>query len=277
MDDRALGVLNPMGDDWTLVTSYISQPLPWEQWCSIDQLGPFGSSQDETSTANSVHTPTVPSPPNSFMYRSDTRLTDIWSDNNPMAASPNLWSSDIPVTEISPSSMLSEPKLHQKRNHDTNGFPSRKSDRRNSSRDTDTDPLAKEKTQHASIRGNRSARGNNAYAVQQRNDDMKRARERNRLAANKFRAKQRAELLRLESSEQDLKRIHRDLSTCVADLTLEIYTLEMELLQHSGCNCALIQNCLVHESQRFVQALMGETQREATSRQPDQPGRSDQG
>ncbi|KAH7248488.1 hypothetical protein B0J15DRAFT_449745 [Fusarium solani] len=269
-----------MGDDWTLVTSYISQPLPWEQWCSIDQLGPFGSSQDETSTANSVHTPTVPSPPNSFVYRSDTRLTDVWSDNNPMTESPNLWSSDIPVTEIAPSSMLSEPVGFEKsppRNHDTYRFPSRKSDRRSSSRDKDTDPLAKEKTQHASIRGNRSARANNAYAVQQRNDDMKRARERNRLAANKFRAKQRAELLRLESSEQDLKRIHRDLSTCVADLTLEIYTLKMELLQHSGCNCALIQNCLVHESQRFVQALMGETQREATSRQPDQPGRSDQG
>ncbi|WAO97212.1 BZIP domain-containing protein [Fusarium falciforme] len=277
MDDRALGVLNPMGDDWTFAASYISQPLPWEQWCSIDQLGPFGSSQDETSTVNSVYAPTVPSPPNSFVYRSDTRLTDVWSDNNPMTESPNLWGSDIPVTEISPSSMLSEPNLRQKRNHDTNRFPSCKPDRRSSSRDIDMDPLAKEKTQHASFRGNRSARGNNAYAVQQRNDDMKRARERNRLAANKFRAKQRDDLLRLESSEQDLERIHRDLSTCVADLTLEIYMLKMELLQHSGCNCALIQNYLAHESQRYVQALKGGIQREATSRQPEQPGRSDQG
>jgi hypothetical protein len=106
---------------------------------------------------------------------------------------------------------------------------------------------------------------------------MKSARERNRLAANKFRAKQRDDLLRLESSEQDLERIHRDLSTCVADLTLEIYNLKMELLQHSGCNCALIQNYLVHESQRYVQALEEGVQRGPTSWQPEQPGRTEQG
>ncbi|KAH7243829.1 hypothetical protein B0J15DRAFT_403624, partial [Fusarium solani] len=56
------------------------------------------------------------------------------------------------------------------------------------------------------------------------------------------------EQLRLESSNQDLERIHRDLSTCVADLTFEVYELKMQLLQHSGCNCNLIQNYLAYES-----------------------------
>ncbi|KAH7237902.1 hypothetical protein B0J15DRAFT_406180 [Fusarium solani] len=54
--------------------------------------------------------------------------------------------------------------------------------------------------------------------------------------------------------------IHRDLSTCVADLTFEVYELKMQLLQHSGCNCTLIQNYLAHESQRYVQALVEESQ-----------------
>ncbi|KAH7232425.1 hypothetical protein B0J15DRAFT_409227, partial [Fusarium solani] len=68
------------------------------------------------------------------------------------------------------------------------------------------------------------------------------------------------EQLRLESSNQDLERIHRDLSTCVADLTFEVHKLKMQLLQHSGCNCTLIQNYLAYESQRYVQALAEKSQ-----------------
>jgi hypothetical protein len=52
------------------------------------------------------------------------------------------------------------------------------------------------------------------------------------IAAKKLRVKQREEQLRLESSNQDLERIHRDLSTCVADLTFEVYELKMQLLQY---------------------------------------------
>ncbi|KAH7224435.1 hypothetical protein B0J15DRAFT_579497 [Fusarium solani] len=298
MDDRALGLLNPVEDDGTFATPYISQYLLWEQWCSVDQLGPYGSSQDETSTAAIVYTPTGPSPHDSFVYRSGISSTDLWSDNTPMTECTDPWGALIPITETSPSFLPSDPvtfeesppfqdddwhrpwiptKQRRKRNRDTNSLPLRKSDRQSLSSDKDTTPLAKEKTQHTTIRPNRSARGDNTYAGQPRNDDMKNARERNRLAANKFRAKQRDDLLRLESSEQDLERIHRDLSTCVADLTLEIYNLKMELLQHSGCNCALIQNYLVHESQRYVQALEEGVQRGPTSWQPEQPGQTEQG
>lgn len=298
MDDRALGLLNPVEDDWTFATPCISQHFLWEQWCSIDQLGPFGSSQDETSTVAIVNAPTGPSPHDSFVYRSDISSADLWSDNSPTTECTDPWGALIPITETSPSFLPSDPvafeksppfheddchqpwvatKQRRKRNRDTNSLPLRNSDRQSPSSEKDTTTLAEEKTQHTTIRPNRSVRGDNAYAGQPRNDEMKNVRKRNRIAANKFRAKQRDELLRLESSEQDLERIHRDLSTCVTDLTLEVYNLKMELLQHSGCNCALIQNYLVHESQRYVQALEEGVQRGATSWQPEQPGRTEQG
>ena len=114
--------------------------------------------------------------------------------------------------------------------------------------------------------------GNSAYAVQQSDYEIKSARERNRIAATKFRTKQRQDQQNLESIEQDLERIHRDLSASVTDLTFEVYNLKMELLQHSGCNCTLIQNYLAQESQRYVQALEEAIPREATGSQPGQCG-----
>ncbi|EXK75747.1 hypothetical protein FOQG_19487 [Fusarium oxysporum f. sp. raphani 54005] len=33
----------------------------------------------------------------------------------------------------------------------------------------------------------------------------------------------------------------------------------MQLLQQSGCNCTLMQNYLVYESDRYIQALQGKS------------------
>jgi hypothetical protein len=49
-----------MGGDATFGTSYTPESLPWEQWWSSNQLVPFGSSEDKSSTANSVYTQTGP-------------------------------------------------------------------------------------------------------------------------------------------------------------------------------------------------------------------------
>ena len=172
MDDRALGLLNPVEDDRTFATPYISQYLLWEQWCSVDQLGPYGSSQDETSTAAIVYTPTGPSPHDSFVHRSDISSTDLWSDNSPMTECTDPWGALIPITETSPSFLPSDPvtfeesppfqdddwhrpwiptKQRRKRNRDTNSLPLRKSDRQSLSSDKDTTPLAKKKIQHTTI------------------------------------------------------------------------------------------------------------------------------
>jgi hypothetical protein len=52
----------------------------------------------------------------------------------------------------------------------------------------------------------------------------------------------------------------------VADLTFEVYELKMQLLQQAECNCTLMQNYLVHESGRYIQALEGQPQRKVSHR-----------
>jgi hypothetical protein len=122
--------------------------------------------------------------------------------------------------------------------------------------DQDINPQIKKTGKYSPVRRTSNTSSNGAHAAQQDNDRMKKIRERNRIAANKLRIKQREEQHGLESSKQDLERINRDLSTCVADLTVEVYELKMQLLQQAGCNCTLIQNYLAHESQRYLQTLV---------------------
>ncbi|KAH8646437.1 hypothetical protein BGZ61DRAFT_470021 [Ilyonectria robusta] len=87
----------------------------------------------------------------------------------------------------------------------------------------------------------------------------RRIKERNRVASNKFRVKKRADAKRLEVDEQDMDQINRDLTTCAADLTREVYELKMSLLQHTDCNCSLIQNYIANQAQRYIHGIEGPT------------------
>jgi hypothetical protein len=82
-----------------------------------------------------------------------------------------------------------------------------------------------------------------------------RTRERNRMAASKNRNKNREDAERLELYEERLGHIHQDLSSCVAELTIEVCKLKTMLLQHSECDCSTIQSYLVTEANRFVSQL----------------------
>ncbi|KAH6975875.1 hypothetical protein EDB80DRAFT_594418 [Ilyonectria destructans] len=262
-----------MGDDSIFGTSYISQPLLWEQWWSIDLLVPLGLSEDRRSTANGVYQQTGPLL-DGFVYRCDTSSTDHWNDTSPVTDYTEPWSGPGLVTKYTaPSSnsedMVSEElppvqgywhppstpkKPSRKRKRDSDELPPRNAARQSSSGDEGINPQKEKKVKHSTVRKS-NASGNGAHSAQQRDSHIKVIQERNRIAAKKLRVKKSEALLRLKSSEQHKERIHRDLSTCVADLTLEVYELKMQLLQQSGCNCALIQNYLVHESHQYVQAL----------------------
>ncbi|KAH7130871.1 hypothetical protein EDB81DRAFT_660194 [Dactylonectria macrodidyma] len=275
-----------MGDDLTFGTSYISQPLIWDQWWSIDQLVPPGSSEDRSSTVNGAYTQTGPLL-DGFVYRRDTSSIDHWDYNSPMTDYNDPWNGPSPVTKYTAPSSDSEhmvsvelppvqgywhppstpKKPSRKRERDSDELPPRKSARRSSSGDEDINPQ-KEKVKHPTVRRKSNASGNDAHSSQQRDDHIKVIQARNRIASNKLRVKKSEALLRLKSSEQVKERIHRDLSTCVADLTLELFELKMQLLQQAGCNCTIIQNYLVHESQRYVQALDKKPQREASYLHP---------
>ncbi|KAH7242955.1 hypothetical protein FSOLCH5_006589 [Fusarium solani] len=83
----------------------------------------------------------------------------------------------------------------------------------------------------------------------------KRVQERNRVASNKFRVKKREDARRLKADEEDMERTNRDLSSCVADLTLEVYQLKIRLLQHTDCDCSLIQSYIANEANRYIKDL----------------------
>jgi hypothetical protein len=86
-------------------------------------------------------------------------------------------------------------------------------------------------------------------------DDYNRqAQERNRIAS-KFRDKQRKVANKLRADEDDVERANCDLPSCVSDLTLQVYQLKMRLLQHTDCDCHLIQDYIANEAHRYIQDL----------------------
>lgn len=87
----------------------------------------------------------------------------------------------------------------------------------------------------------------------------KKLRERNRRAAIKVRTKKKVQEENLETAERDMEIRHHELTTQVKGLTDEIHHLKMQLLQHVGCECALIQEYITGEANRYVQDISGES------------------
>ncbi|KAM6505256.1 hypothetical protein FSOLCH5_014489 [Fusarium solani] len=264
-----------MEDDSPFGTANIFQPLPWEQWGPWDQSTPLDTLGDGISTANGVYAQTSPLL-EGFTYGYGAESTDGWNYISPVTDSTNRWNALDPTMEYADPASVSRHIVAKElpppqgywyspstaknpspeRNCDSSDLSTRKSARRSWLGNGNLNPRPKKKTRQSTISRKRSASNNGDPSTQQHNDQVKRKQEQNRIASTKFRVKKRDNISRLESSKQDLERIHGDLSTCVADLTLEVYELKMEILQQSGCNCALMQNYLAHESQRYVQTLV---------------------
>jgi hypothetical protein len=103
-------------------------------------------------------------------------------------------------------------------------------------------------------------------------EDSKKVQERSRIASNKFRFKKREAAKRLRAEEQDMERANRDLSSCVSDLTMQVYDLKMRLLQHTDCDCHLIQDYIANEAHQYIQDLGDGKQTHVTpSLYPHQP------
>ncbi|KAF5976035.1 transcription factor atf21 [Fusarium coicis] len=83
----------------------------------------------------------------------------------------------------------------------------------------------------------------------------KKVQERNRIASNKFRVKKREDAKKLRADEKEMEKTNRDLSSCVSELTMQVYELKMRLLQHTDCECRLIQNYIANEAHRYIQDL----------------------
>ncbi|EXA30853.1 hypothetical protein FOVG_17821 [Fusarium oxysporum f. sp. pisi HDV247] len=80
--------------------------------------------------------------------------------------------------------------------------------------------------------------------------------EHNRNAATKYRLRKTDEASALASREQALEDQNRSLSTCFDALTTEIYHLKTQLLQHTDCNCVLIQKYIANEARKSAEGLL---------------------
>ncbi|EGU72606.1 hypothetical protein BFJ63_vAg16332 [Fusarium oxysporum f. sp. narcissi] len=279
---------SPFGDEC------VFQPLPGKHWWPSDHTIPPGISGDWRSTANGVHTATAPLL-DGFVYGYDADSIDRWNCIRPMINSTYWWngldsttnyvaqqsSSKHMVTKELPSTQgywylpatAKDASLNQ--NYGFNDLSTRKASSRSHLAYENLDSEPKIKKQSTSCRTTNTS-SNSVYPAQKDNDRIQRDQERNRISAYKLRVKKREYVSRLESRTQELERVHRELSTCVANLSLEVYELKMQILQQSGCNCDLMRNYIAHESQRCMQALVEEPQSAVSFLQVEAPMRCEQ-
>jgi hypothetical protein len=234
--------------------------LTWDQWWTADQLGFPGSSEaasgipyaqykrhlddfipNRTSASSNELTGSIfaqeyPRPP---------QTSESISSKNPPRNSDRQWDSSSTQSD------------ERKRKRNTADRAPAKSSKRGSSKKTEPKIVAGESGGNSKKRGSiNEAATTNLSSPESENDDyIRKVQERNRITSNKFRVKKREDTRKLESKEQDMERTNRDLSTCVTDLSLQIHDLKMKLLQHTECDCALIQEYIANEAHRYIQNL----------------------
>lgn len=153
-----------------------------------------------------------------------------------------------------PCSLSTQPNKQKRKRNATERAPAKRSGYASSKK-------AKAKTAAGEVRNTRKGGSTNKAAetnlslLQFKNDEYTKVEERNRTASNKFRRRKQEDEKKLESAEKTIEQINRDLSTCVTNLTLQVYNLKMKLLQHTDCDCALIQEYIANEAHRYIQDL----------------------
>jgi hypothetical protein len=91
-------------------------------------------------------------------------------------------------------------------------------------------------------------------SVSQRRSDL----EFNHVRSSKYRIRKRDEASMLASCEQAMESQNRQLPACFDSLRAEICTLKAQLLQHTACDCLLIQKYIANEAKGSVDILLGE-------------------
>ncbi|CCT72537.1 uncharacterized protein FFUJ_12415 [Fusarium fujikuroi IMI 58289] len=244
---------------------------PWEQWWSAEnaafaetpnmaapyayaqehhqQYAQYAYDQDSSaqwaSPSTSMHSHLIPSP--------STESTSVEN-----------------VTGDSESRRRSSPIQPDKQKRNASRSTAPKAPRRAPARKTTKSETAPEKPKGRrkgkAVAKVQSAKTRSPSPESEELDDehSKKVQERNRIASNKFRVKKREDAKKLRADEQDMERVNRDLSSCVSELTMQVYELKMRLLQHTDCECHLIQGYIANEAQRYIQDLSEGKQNHAT-------------
>jgi hypothetical protein len=257
-------------------SAHVHQPHTWEDWWSGNHSIPPGTPGDGNSMINCVYTHANPLYESS-VYNYDANSMIPWNSVNPTLDSTYSWNGfDFTTEYASPLSIpthivtkeLSAPPVHSylpfaagypnpRQNPDPEDLSICKTARQRYFIPEDLNPGPKNKKQSTPCR-TRSDSSSSSQSTQQSSDRFTKVQEQNRIRASKARIQQREEVSSLTSRTQELARIRRELSTCVADLSLEVCELKMQILQQSGCDCPLMQDYLAHTSQQYVEAMMVE-------------------
>ncbi|EXA32474.1 hypothetical protein FOVG_16307 [Fusarium oxysporum f. sp. pisi HDV247] len=246
-------------------------------WWSGNHSIPLGTPGDGNRMINCVYTHANPLCESS-VYNYDANSMMPWNSVNPTLDSTYSWNGfDFTTEYASPLSIpthivtkeLSAPQVHSylplaaeypnpQQNHDPEDLSICEPAKQRYFIHENLDPGPKNNIQSTPCRTGSDSSSSSSQSTQQSSDRVKKVQEQNRIRASKSRIQQREEVSSLTSRTHELARIRRELSTCVADLSLEVCELKMQILQQSGCNCPLMQNYLAHTSQQYVEAMMVE-------------------
>ncbi|KAH6969364.1 hypothetical protein DER45DRAFT_549059 [Fusarium avenaceum] len=239
------------------INSFDTMPqLTWEQHWTVDRLNfpvPHEASEGniqhkyeiEDFVSNDAYTPALTNLASSVFsqeYSTPLETPELISPGKPTSNSDSRQRSSS-----TPSDNQQRKPIHTKRER-------AKSLRRDSSKQTQAKGVAGEVHKNITT-GHKAAERNSSPLQYNNNERTRKHQERNRHAAKKCRIKKRADQINLESVKKDMEQDNHDLLICVTDLKSQVYDLKMKLLQHTDCNCALIQKYIANDASRFIEGL----------------------
>jgi hypothetical protein len=246
-----------IGDDLTV---YGAAVPPYPQWELSESMNPpafLTAFQNEVDITSLSRQDSLSQ--DQFLFYGESSSGDRWVDtystvkNQTLSPEHLVTVIDKPPSNLTPSMQLSQESLKKPERKSKKQLSQRvapKSARRNARGDNNTDDQRR-KGIVADVNGINVGKG----ATSRKHAEHKRVRERNRIAANRFRARKKEDLTKLQCDEQAMEQRHMMLTSCVNDLKDEILYLKTQLLQHTSCSCTLIHHHIEKEAQRYTDAL----------------------
>ncbi|KAG7418529.1 Transcription factor atf21 [Fusarium oxysporum f. sp. raphani] len=247
-----------IGDDLTVYGAAIPSYPQWELSESMNPPAFLGAFHNEVGITTLSRQDYLPQ--DQLLFYGESSSGDHWVNiystvkNQTLSPDRLVTVADEPLSTLTPSLQSSQElpnKPGRKRKTQLSGRAASESARRNAKGDNNTD----DQRRRGIVADGNGINVSSGMTNRKQHIKHKRIQERNRIAADKCRMRKREHFSRLQFDEQATEQRHRELSSCMNDLNEEILYLKMQLLQHTSCNCTLIQHYIKNEAQRYTDAL----------------------
>ncbi|KAG8666867.1 hypothetical protein FPOAC2_12002 [Fusarium poae] len=257
MDQTQATFKDPTFDPSTIEGMNSEPPPTWDQWYFPGESifnNPFpvdgnhchyGLDEIEGFIPEFIHEPLSSVRTSSFMTQESLEHQPSSDTTNPDG------SSNIEVTAFFPSPPQFETDKQYKEGSASSSY-------RRSFTETNQVEQSAEKQAHASTQQSETNK-NGAFSPSGSDEQMKKLREKNSRAANKVRVRKRQVERNLETTEQNMEQTNRELTSRAKELGQQVHHLKMQLLQHVGCGCFLIQEYIASEAHRYIQDMSSES------------------